>query len=215
MLVEDMMVKDVHTLKETDPIERALRLMKEKKIRHIPVVDGEKRVIGIVTDRDIRSAVPSVFYSREHEEVFQMTVKSIMKRDVITVHPLDFVEDAAVVLFENRIGCLPVVKENRLVGIITQTDVLEAFIQLVGANQPGSRIEVRVPNRAGMLHEVAGLIREHHVNIHSVLAYPDKKGSDDKILVFRLGTMNPRPIADKIREKGFAVLWPVPPEMKS
>ena len=215
MLVEEMMTKNVYTLKKDDTIEKAIQLIKEKRIRHIPIVDDEMKCIGIVTDRDIRLAVPSIFSTNEQKEVFQKPIGTIMTRDVITAHPLDFVEEVAAIFYQHHIGCLPIVKENRLVGIITQTDLLKTFIELVGANQPGSHMEVRVLNKTGILHDIVHIIREHHINIHSVLVYPDKKDHKYKILVFRLGTINPYPVVEHLQNNGFEVLWPLFSGMKS
>src|SRR5690606_14074330 len=128
MLVSDMMNKNVITLKPTDTIQTALKLIQKHKIRHLPVINEERRCIGIVSDRDIRSAIPSSL-SKEIDslEIFNQTVDSIMIQNIITVHPLDFFEEAAVIFDSNRIGCLPVESENRLVGIITQTDIIRTF----------------------------------------------------------------------------------------
>jgi len=215
MLVEEIMNQNVFTLKENDSVEQAITLINEKKIRHIPIVNDQNNLVGIVTDRDIKEASPSSLYVNLNHDFFTKPVKEIMKKEIVTAHPLDFVEEVAVLFYEHRIGCLPIVKEDLLVGIITQTDVLRTFVELTGAHQPSSQIEIKVPNRAGMLYEVASIIREKNINIQSVLVYPDRKNDGYKILVFRLQTMNPLSIIQTLKEKNFEVLWPNMPGISS
>ncbi|WP_227396601.1 acetoin utilization AcuB family protein [Jeotgalibacillus aurantiacus] len=208
MIIEDMMVRDVHTLAPDSTLEEAIELMAKEKIRHVPVIDVNRKVVGIVTDRDIKEFSPSPFQTENREKLFQTKVLDMMTTPVITGHPLDFVEEVAVIFMEEQIGCLPIVSEDQLVGMITETDILHTLIQLTGATQPGSQIEVKVPNKQGMLYEVAGIIRKNHSNIHSVLVYPYKQDESYKILVFRVQTMNPMSVIDDLREEGHEVLWP-------
>jgi len=215
MLVEEIMNQNVFTLKENDSVEQAITIINEKKIRHIPIVNDQNNLVGIVTDRDIKEAAPSSLYIHQNHDFFTKRVKEIMKKEIVTAHPLDFVEEVAVLFYEHRIGCLPIVKEDILVGIITQTDVLRTFVELTGAHQPSSQIEIKVPNRAGMLYEVASIIREKNINVQSVLVYPDRKNDGYKILVFRLQTMNPLSIIQTLKEKNFEVLWPNMPGIPS
>lgn len=214
MLVEEIMKKDISTLFPTDTIADAMLLIKEKRIRHIPIIDEERHVVGIITDRDIRDASPSIFHLNEHLDDFKKPVETIMKRDVITGHPLDFVEEIAAVFYEQRISCMPILQGNRLVGIVTETDLLHTLVQLTGANQPGSQIEVKVPNRTGVLSEVAGIFTSHNISIQSVLVYP-AKDENHKILVFRVRTINPMAALETLKEAGYAVCWPHLPEIPS
>ena len=92
---------------------------------------------------------------------------------------MDFVEEAAVLFYDHKIGALPIISNNELVGIITETDLLYKYIELTGAHQPGSQIEVRVPNVPGILFEVSKVFHEQKTNVLSVLVYPDKE-SDGK-----------------------------------
>ncbi len=93
-----------------------------------------------------------------------------MKTNVITGHPLDFVEEVAALFYEHRISCMPIVKENKLVGIITESDLLYTLVQLTGAHQPGSQIEIKVPNRTGMLSEVTSMFQKETL-IFQVFSY--------------------------------------------
>lgn len=212
MIIEDVMKVDVVTLSENDSIQKAIEVMREHKIRHIPIVDDDNQLIGLVSNQDIRDATPSIFHSNEHLEDLQKPLSSIMKTNLITGHPLDFVEEAAAVFYENHIGCMPILSEGKLVGIITETDLLHTLVELTGAHQPGSQMEIKVPNKAGALSDLTSIIKSKKANIHSVLVYPDKKDPSYKILVFRLQTMNPLSVVQALKENGFEVLWPQIPE---
>ncbi|OLS39785.1 acetoin utilization protein AcuB [Alkalihalophilus pseudofirmus] len=214
MILEEIMKTDVITLTEDTPIKDAMLLLDKYRIRHIPIVQGpEKKVVGIISDRDIRDASPSIFHSTEHLEDFLKPVSSIMQRNVITAHPLDFVEEVSTIFYENNIGCLPVVTDNdELRGIITETDILHTLVELMGAHQPSSHIEVKVLNQTGMLASIASIFKEMHINITSVLVYP-YKNPEYKILVFRVQTMDPRRIIKAIEQAGYEVIWPKQPGM--
>ncbi|WAA10105.1 CBS and ACT domain-containing protein [Fervidibacillus albus] len=208
MLVEEMMITDVYTLSKDDSIKTAVEGMKKRKIRHLPIVDRENSLIGIVTDRDIRSAGPSVFCTDEQKQFLENPLETIMTTDVITVHPLDFVEEVAAMFYQHQIGSLPVVKMGKLVGIITQTDVLKTFVELTGTDQPGTQIEIRVPNKPGTLADILQRIRHFHTNVQSVFIYPDKLKTETKIIVLRLGTIDPNPIVQTLKEHRYDILWP-------
>jgi acetoin utilization protein AcuB len=211
MIIEEIMKRDVLTLTEDAPIKDAMLLLDKYRIRHIPIVEGpNKRIVGIISDRDIRDASPSIFHSTEHLEDFLKPVSSIMQRNVITAHPLDFVEEVSTIFYEHNIGCLPVTEDDELLGIITETDVLHTLVELMGAHQPSSHIEVKVKNKTGMLASIANIFKELHINITSVLVYP-YKNPEYKILVFRVQTMDPRRIIHAIEKEGYEVIWPKQP----
>ncbi|RAZ66300.1 acetoin utilization AcuB family protein [Planococcus maitriensis] len=207
MLVEEIMKKDVFTLRSDQTVQDVLDLFEEKRIRHAPIVDDGK-VVGIVTDRDLKDALPSMFTVTPKVNPYEKKVSEIMTANPIIAHPLDFVEEIALVFYEHKIGCLPVVSQNELVGFLTETDLLYTYIELTGAHQPGSQIEIKVPNRSGALYEVSKVFYEHKVNVLSVLVYPDRKDNSNKILAFRIKTMNPISIIEDLRKEGFDVLWP-------
>ncbi|WP_191555855.1 acetoin utilization AcuB family protein [Metabacillus idriensis] len=214
MIVEQIMKKDIVTLTPDATIAEAIKKMAEHRIRHILIVAENDLLSGIVSDRDIKDASPSIFQLSENKETLNKPLKSIMKTDAITGHPLDFVEEISSIFYEHKIGCLPIIKHGKLVGVVTETDLLHTFVQLTGANQPGSQIEVKVPNVAGMLSEVSGVFRKSKVNIASVLVYPDKD-ERFKVLVFRVQTMNPMALIEELNKEGYTVLWPNIPGISS
>lgn len=208
MLIEEIMNRSVVTLSPENTIKDALSIMSKKKVRHLPIVSSEGTVVGILTDRDLKEAVPSVFSENKELDIFKLLLGDIMTKNPIIGHPMDFVEESAVIFYENKIGALPIVSNNKLVGIITETDLLYKYIELTGAHQPGSQIEVRVPDIPGILFEVSKVLHDQKLNVLSVLVYPDKENPKNKILVIRIKTMNPLNVIEALRSEGFEVLWP-------
>ncbi|MDA5110186.1 CBS and ACT domain-containing protein [Brevibacillus thermoruber] len=207
MRIEKIMRRRVVTVQPATSIGDALKLLRGNRIRHLPVVEQE-RLVGIISDRDLRDALPSTLLVHDDDHtVLQKPVADIMQRQVITAHPLDFIEDAAVQIYEHKVGSLPVVEGNRLVGIITESDLFNSLIELFGVNKPSSHIEVEVDDRVGMLAEVSQVMREAQVNVCSVVVFPGGRPGR-KNLVFRVQTIDPRPVVQLLRDKGFAVVAP-------
>lgn len=208
MIVEEIMKTNVISLSKDHSLEDAFRIMNENNIRHIPITDEARRLIGLVTDRDLKEAGPSSLLREGNDNILNKPLSSIMKTEVITGHPLDFVEEVAAIFYEKKIGCLPVVSEEKLVGIITETDIFHTLVQLTGAHHPSSRIKIKVPNIQGKLSEVVSCIEKHHVNILSVLVHPDKNDENYKIMVIRVQTINPAKIVADLKKNGHEVQWP-------
>ncbi|ADH98790.1 CBS and ACT domain-containing protein [Salisediminibacterium selenitireducens] len=212
MNVSDIMVKDVITAKADMAAGDALEFMKHKHIRHLPIVDDDGQFIGIVSDRDLKDAAPSIF-EKAHDDFIHVPVSKVMITDVITALPLDFVEEAAYTMVEHQISCLPVEDDGRLVGIITETDLLNVLVKLTGAALPSSRLEIEVSNESGNLCMVTQLIRDQGMNIQSVLLYPSHRDDTKKVLVFRIQAMDMRPLLDRLKNAGYNVKWPQDLEM--
>ena len=211
MIVKKIMNKDIITLRPEDTISLALKTMKKNKIRHIPIVNDDSYPVGLITERDVKDASPSIFQLELKENFLNKPIKDVMSTNLITGHPLDFVEEIAAILIDNQIGCLPILQDQKLVGLITKSDLLHTFVKLTGADQPASHLEIRVPNKPGMLAEVSAILVNRRVNIASALVYSD---DDDryKILVLRVQTINVTPIIKDIQAAGYQVLWPEIPE---
>ena len=144
MEVMHWMTRLVHTLKPLDSIAHAREMMERHRINQVPVVvDGH--LVGIVTDRDVRDATPSVFDSGQHgrarrpapaaSDPAHIKVEEVMMSNVLSVGPQDSVENAAQIMRRERVGSVPVVEDGRIVGILTRSDVLEAFISLSEATK--------------------------------------------------------------------------------
>lgn len=208
MIVEEIMNRDVVTLHPTNTIEDAIQAMETNNIRHIPIINGENNLVGLVTISRLKEVTPSTFRTTENPDDLKKPLELIMERNIITGHPLDFVEEIAAVFYEHKISAIPIINDHKLVGIITETDILRTMVELTGAHQPGSQIEIRVPNISGVLSDIAGIICKRHANILSVLVYPDKQDDQYKILVFRVQLMNPTGLIQDLRKAGHQVLWP-------
>ncbi|ASJ55023.1 acetoin utilization protein AcuB [Brevibacillus formosus] len=207
MRIEEIMRKNIVTIQPSTTIGEALLLLRANRIRHLPVIENNS-LVGIVSDRDLRDALPSRLLTHDDDDtVLHKPVADIMNQQVITTHPLDFIEDAALQLYEHKIGSLPIVEGNRLVGLITESDLFSSLIELFGVNKPSSHIEVEVDDRVGMLAEVSQVFRDAQVNVTSVVVFPGKKPAK-KNLVFRIQTIDPRIVTQLLLEKGFSVIGP-------
>jgi len=177
MFVSDWMTRKVFTVSPDDSIAEAAKLTKEKGITHLPVAHGEK-LKGILSDRDIKEYVPSRATSLDvyelHYLLAKTKVKEIMKTHVYTTTPDAPVEEAAMLMIDRRIGCLPVVEDNRLVGIISDRDIFQALVDITGVRHGGHRISVTVEDRAGSVREVADIIRKYGFSLQSILTSYEK-----------------------------------------
>jgi len=164
MLVKDRMSKHPLTIGMDESVSSAHRYMEEQKVRHLPVVDKNGKMIGLVTEEDLLKAEPSSATSLSiweiHSLLDRVTVKQVMVRDVITCTEDLPIEDAAELLLEHKIGCLPVMRGEVLTGIITESDLFRTFMELFAARQKGLRITLEVPDRSGELAKVAQAVAD-------------------------------------------------------
>ena len=202
MQVRDIMRSPALTITPDTRLEDAYRIMREKAFRHLPVVDAG-RLLGVVTDRDLRLATSSLAPSPFPPE---SRVSSVMSRNPLTADPADPVEDAARVMRERKIGCLPVVEREAVIGIVTGLDLLDALMRMTGVDKPSGRIEVRLRDEPGELARLTSFFSHRGLNIHSILTSPD--GKDDVRVVMRVASIETRALAGDLKSSGFDVLWP-------
>ena len=209
LLVRDSMVRGVITVSPETTAAEALALCREKGIRHLPVIEGG-RMVGLISDRDLRLATPALGDPKRAAALQKILVGDAMSREITTADPEDPIEQAAMAMHERKIGCLPVVEGDDLVGILTASDVMVALVTLVGAHEPGSRLEVAFPDRPGSLAELAGIVRDEGVNIVSVLSAPVEGdgGPQRSVAVIRLATIDTSGVVRSLERAGFSVLWP-------
>jgi len=208
------MTRDVITVDEEATIFDAQELLAENKIRHLPIIDRDRRLVGIVTDRDIRSALP---YSSllehcdetEKERIARFKVKDIMTKDPISISPTYTIQDALLLIQNSKVGALPVVDDNhKLTGIISVRDLLRAFINVLGIGEPGTLLCVLVEEKIGQLKKIVDAITEENISFGSVLVA--RYWDENKRAVFTyLLTQNVAPVKKKLRNLGFTLLDPM------
>ena len=209
MIVAKRMRKNPIWVDEEDSMKKGIGLLKEKGIRHLPVLRKGESLVGIVSDRDIKAASPSPATSLEIREIYylldKITIKQIMTKKPYTVSPRTPVEEAALIMREKKIGALPVVDDGNLVGILTETDILDAFLDAMGINRPGYRVEVELPNTSGQMFKVAKLLNEFDVNIVSVVT-ASAEDPDMKILVLRIETNKYKVVKSMLKKAGIEIV---------
>ena len=209
------MTSKVITIDPEADIFEAQDKMAKNKIRHLPVVDQDNTLIGIVTDRDIRSVLPSSLFKKlectleERNEVCDLRIRDIMTRDPLSVSPLFTIQDAMLLIQKERIGALPVVDEaNKLKGIISVRDILRAFINVMGIGEPGTLLGIVVEEKVGELKKIVDVIVEENISMGSVLTA--KYWEPGKRAVFPyLFAMNVTPVKDKLKKMGFELIDPL------
>ncbi|HXL01620.1 MAG TPA: CBS and ACT domain-containing protein [Candidatus Atribacteria bacterium] len=203
MLVKDRMNKEVVTVPPSTTVLEAEKIMKDKNIRRLPVVEkGE--LVGIVTYNDLLEASPSKATTLSRFEITyllsKMSVAEIMTREVIYTKPDTPIEEAALIMNKNQIGGLPVVEAGRVVGIITESDIFEILVETLGVREGGTRLTLELPQRPGVLHEVTGVIREYGVNILSLATFYQDQKPDYRYVVMRLATREPEKIIEELNK---------------
>ena len=200
MFVGKRMTKEVITVAPEDTLKRAADLLAGNRVHRLPVVrDG--MLVGIVSDSDIRN-VAVRDSSPGGAAAGAMTVGEVMTREVITVTPWDTVEDALLVLQKKRLGALPVVEGNRVVGIITKADVLAALIETLDIEGIGARIEVLLPRDPASVRKLVGLIGEKGIEVRSLVLAPHR---DQFVAFLRLVTIDAPAVKATLRNAGFTV----------
>jgi acetoin utilization protein AcuB len=188
---------------------KARELMDNHKISHLPVTDGRARLLGIVTDRDLKQAWASPATTLSVYELTyvlqKLTVESIMSRDVLTATPDMTIERAARMIHDNKIGALPVVKDDKLVGIITSTDLMEVLLVALGMSDDSARVSILARNRIGVLADVGRILQQAEVNIRSVVTAPLQGVDDVWQMILRVNATAQTKAVQVLRDAGFKV----------
>ena len=205
MFVGPRMKRDLVTVTPGATLEEAARLLKDHRIHHLPVVEEGDRLAGIVSDTDLRNAtLGGTFGGAERGDSGRpVTVGEIMTRDVVTLSPGDTLDDAMLVLSRQRIGALPVVEGDRLVGILTKADILSALLSTLDIEGLGVRIEVVLPREVREVARLAGVLDELQVEVRSLVLAPH--GADRYAVFIRVATIDVASVRERLRDKGFTV----------
>jgi len=206
MLVRDLMQSNVVTAAADTPLSTAASLMSQFRIRHLPVVAGD-RLLGLISDRDLKASVASLAVGHQRPDPGApgraLTAGDLMRPTVVTVGSTTPPEDAARLLAEYRIGSLPVVDDGRFVGIVTDTDLLAFFARVVVGREPSARLEIVVPPRGPSLIEIIQVLENFGGRLVSLLvcSEPDRPNQ----LVVRLTTSDPGPMVAALRAADYTV----------
>lgn len=205
MYVSQFMTSQVFTVRPEDNIAETMSLMREKKISRLPVVEKGK-LVGIVTDGDLREVSPSPATTLSIFElnylVAKTPIRDVAVKKVITCTPETKIEDAALLMRDHAIGALPVLDQgNKLVGIITGTDIFDAFLDVMGFRSPGERFVIETKDEVGVMVDFSSIMKEHDVNIASLAVY-HLKNNKVQILA-RLNGERVKEVKDSLIEKGY------------
>jgi acetoin utilization protein AcuB len=207
-VVDKWMTRDVITVPPQEKIIDAFELMQRRGIRHLPVVeDGELK--GLVTDRDIRLALIPSPLSTPEDRMYHLgaleRVDEIMATDLITVEPTSTIEEAAKLMAQYKIGAVPVVGRGKLVGILTETDVLSVFIEMLETIQASSRLDVVLGDKPSALDEVYRLLQSSQARVISVSMSPEETAGPP-IYSFRIERTPVEPLVHKLEKAGYRVV---------
>lgn len=195
MLIRNWMTKDVVTVTPETSMLKASKLMKEHDIRRLPVVDNQMNVVGIVSDRDIKDASPSKATTLDMHELYyllsELKIKDIMTHNPVTIGPTDTVESVAILMEEKGFGGLPVVQDDKLVGIITDHDLFKVLISITGARQGGMQLAFNLPDQPGSMRPILDVLRAKQTSIISILSSNDEEAGTRHVFI-RI-----RPMGDK------------------
>ena len=195
----------------------ARNLIHEKGVRHVPVVDKNNVLVGIVTDRDIRQAAPSDATLLSVQELNyllgKLKVASFMtpKDKLITINPDTLIEEAVQLMHDHKIGCLPVVEQGKLYGIFTETDALDHLVDICGLNQKGTRLTLALEDKPGTMLGILEIFKKHNVNIISIVT-PSFMVEGKRIAAIRMRTEEYKDLVTDLEKGGYDVLsigkWP-------
>ena len=210
MHVGRVMETNLVTVPPETSLLKAQKIIDEKRIAHLLVVDRKKRLLGMVSDRDLkRSWASSATTLSKHELNYllnQLTVEAIMAKRIIAVSPGTTIERAAHFMQQNRISALPVMDEDELTGIITTTDVMKVLLQAIGIDKDSARFTVLVQDRKGVIADISKLLDSNQINIRSLVTWPEKNHPGIYQLVLRVAARDGEKAISVLTNGGFKVL---------
>lgn len=207
MFVRERMTVNPFTVTENTPIFEAVELLRKNNITRLPVVrDG--KLVGIITREDLLKVSPSEATTLSVWELnyvlSKIQVKDGMTKNPLTISPDATLEEAALIMRNKKVGALPVVEDGKLIGIITESDIFDAFLDLMGLKRTGTRLTVDLEDRIGAIADLTEIIKQQKINIISMALFhrPDNQGE----LVIRLDSNQSDPLVKEIQNQGFKVV---------
>jgi acetoin utilization protein AcuB len=209
--IKEMMQKNPITIHSDASFYEARALIRDKGIRHLPVIDKNGHLAGIVTDRDIREAAPSDATTLSAHELHyllgKLKVSAFMtpKDKLVTITSDTIIEEAVQLMHDHKIGCLPIVEDGKLKGIITETDVLALLVDLFGLKLKGTRVTVALEDQPGQMHGITETMKAHNVNIISIVS-PTFKVNGKRVAAIRIQTHQYDEVVKELEKKGYQIL---------
>lgn len=205
MLVKFWMQGEVITIQEDGTIAEAGTLMEEHSIRRIPVINSDNRLLGIISKEDLKSALPSAVDSSSDATAralaSQVKVTTFMTHQPITLLPSDPLEKAASLMRKNKIGGIPVTEEDQLLGIITESDIFDAFVEIMGGTNRDVRIECTIDCDGETLHRIFEMLSMHDVSLNNI-AISNNFSTQKRKIVLRIQSGHHQAIVDELWELG-------------
>jgi acetoin utilization protein AcuB len=209
MLVGERMTRNPVTITEDTSIDDALHLMRERKVRRFPIMDTAGHLVGIISDKDLLHAAPSpastLSVYEMHYLLAKLTVKKVMSSPVITISPDVPLENAARIMADNKIGGLPVLDGDKLVGIITETDIFKILLELMGGRTSGLRVTVSLPDRRGNLAKLTQALADRGANIISLVTYGGTT-ADDSLITIKVNGVEETAVREALNQPGVKVM---------
>ncbi len=215
--MREMIQRNPVTISPEATFFEARKIIRDKGIRHLPVVDNQNKLVGIVTDRDIREAAPSDATSLSVGEINyllgKLQVSSFMtpQKKLITISPDTLVEEAVQLMHDKKIGCLPVVEDGKLYGIFTETDALALMVDLFGIKQKGTRLTIALEDKPGELCDILEVFKKYNTSVISITS-PSFIVDGKRLTAIRIRTEDYKVIVQDLEKAGFPVLsigqWP-------
>lgn len=208
MFVKWKMTANPFTISVDATVPQAIELMQNHGVRKLPVMDGHK-LVGVVSQSDIDRASPSMATSFSAGEVAylfsKLKVSKVMTRHPHTIGSEALLEEAAVIMRDNKIEMLPVVDDSVLVGVITESDILDAFIELNGARSSGARLVVEAHDAPGVMASLSALFSQHSVNINHIAVY--RSGMDTSLVIIGINSTNTTALESALTSAGFTIRY--------
>ncbi|MFO8089404.1 MAG: CBS and ACT domain-containing protein [Desulfatiglandaceae bacterium] len=210
MYVGRIMHRELLTVPPDTPLDKARDIIAERAISHLLIVDHTGKLVGLASDRDIRQSWASPATSLSKHELNYLLGKinlgMIMVKKIVTVGPETTIERAALLMQQNRISALPVLENEKLVGIITTTDVMEVLLRAIGIDDDSSRFVVVVKDRVGCIADISRILKEQKINIRSLVSLPEKDSPGVYQLVMRVRADDRQRAVESLEKANFRVL---------
>ena len=207
MFVKLWMTSNVHTVNSTQPIIEVEQIMRENRIRRVPVVD-DGQLVGIISREDIFRALPSIFDPSISPEMLDQAGRidagSIMTRSPVTVEPSTPLEQAALMMRTHKFGSLLVMQDEQLVGIITETNIFDAFLEVLGAKKQGARIEIKIDHKPASFYAMLQVFKQCEMTILGITVFPDFS-QDHQLVTLKVQGENVDRLIDKLWSSGLQI----------